>query len=190
VRLVADVLLPGSSSEIRVEGESEIPASAGRLKRVWLEPENVPAFPQAIQAILAADVIVIGPGSLYTSILPNLLVKDIADAIKASRALKLYICNLATEVGETDHYSCGDHIRALEEHIGPGLFDIAVLNCSFNLPLPQEIEWVKLESDIEEDYAVYASDLVDAVHPWRHDAQKLAQVIVDLYQERTGPLVE
>lgn len=190
VRLVADVLLPGANAEIRVQGESQIPAVSGRLKRVWLEPEGVPAFPQAIQAILAADVIVIGPGSLYTSILPNLLVKDIAEAIRASRALKLYICNLATETGETDHFSCGDHIRAIEEHIGSGLFDIAVVNCAFNHPLPVKIDWVKMEADVEEDYAVYTSDLVDPIHPWRHDSEKLAQVIMDLYQERTGPLVE
>ncbi|MBE9474509.1 MAG: YvcK family protein, partial [Chloroflexi bacterium] len=86
VQLVADVRLPHLISEVRVAGESQIPKSNGKVRRVWLEPNAPPAFPQAIRALLAADVIVIGPGSLYTSILPNLLVPDIADAIRSSRA--------------------------------------------------------------------------------------------------------
>ena len=89
VELVADVRLPHMSSEIRVAGESKIPESNGRVRRVWLEPNAPPAFPQAIHAILSADVIVIGPGSLYTSLLPNLLVPDLADAIRSSRAFRL-----------------------------------------------------------------------------------------------------
>ena len=86
---------------MRVKGESRIPTTNGRVRHVWLEPNNPPAFPEAIQAILSADLIVIGPGSLYTSLIPNLLVPDLAEAIRASRALKLYICNVATEGGET-----------------------------------------------------------------------------------------
>jgi uncharacterized cofD-like protein len=190
VRLVADVALPMAMSEVRVEGESHIPGFPGDVRRVWLEPSNPAAYPQVIQAILSADLIVIGPGSLYTSILPNLLVPDIAAAIRASRALKIYVSNVATEPGETDGYSCGDHIRSLEEHIGGNFFDMAVVNSRLDRSLPQGIEWVEAEPDLETDYAIYKADLVDVESPWRHDAGKLAQTIMDLFQERTGPLVE
>jgi uncharacterized cofD-like protein len=190
VRLVADVVLPYLVNEVRVEGESQIPESSGKVRRVWLEPSAPPAFPEAIRAILAADLIVIGPGSLYTSILPNLLVPDLAEAIRASRALKIFICNVATQRGETDGYSCGDHLRALEEHGGSGLFDIAVVNHLYDGGLPQDIDWVWIDPDLREDYAVYEADLVDTLHPWRHDSGKLAEVILELLQERTGPLVE
>jgi uncharacterized cofD-like protein len=113
VRLVADVMLPYLVSEIRVEGESHIPESTGSVRRVWLEPNSPPAFPDAVQAILSADLIVIGPGSLYTSLLPNLLVPDITAAIRSSRALKIYVCNVATQPGETEHFTCGDHLMAI-----------------------------------------------------------------------------
>jgi uncharacterized cofD-like protein len=128
VQLVADVLLPHTLNEVRVQGESSIPESPGKIRRVWLEPNDPPAFPESIQAILAADLIVVGPGSLFTSILPNLLVPDIAAAISASRALKIYVCNVATQPGETDGFTCGDHVRVIEEHVGSGLFDIVVAN--------------------------------------------------------------
>ncbi|MGE5225200.1 MAG: gluconeogenesis factor YvcK family protein [Omnitrophica WOR_2 bacterium] len=190
VRLVADVILPHTTHEIRVKGESQIPESAGTVRRVWLEPNDAPAYPGVIQAILAAELIVIGPGSLYTSILPNLLVPDIASAIRASRGLKVFVCNLATQQGETEGYTCGDHVRVLEEHIGSGFFDIVVSNQNCELKLPSGVEWVRAENDLEIDHAVYRSNLVDLDHPWRHDSEKLAQVLIDLYQERTGPLVE
>lgn len=190
VRLSADVLLPNAVNEVRVEGESNIPESSGRVRRLWLEPGNPPAFPQSIQAILAADLIVIGPGSLYTSILPNLLVPDIAEAIRASRALKIYVCNVATQPGETENYTCGDHVRVLEEHVGPGWFNIVLSNSRCEGYLPKGIQWVLPEADLDEDYAVHRSDLIDSLHPWRHDSQKLAQIIMDLLQDRTGPLVE
>lgn len=190
VRLVADVTLPHTAGEVRVEGESRIPIFPGAVRRVWLEPNNPVAYPQVIQAILAADLIVIGPGSLYTSLLPNLLVPDITAAIRASRAMKIYVCNVATEVGETDHYNCGDHIRVLEEHVGGGFFDIVVSNSQMNGELPGNIEWVRVEPDLEIDYSVYSVDLTDKIRPWRHDSAKLAQAIMDLYQQKTGPLVE
>lgn len=190
VRLSADMSLPNLSVEVRVEGESQIPKSSGVVRRVWLEPNNPPAFPQAIQTLLAADLIIIGPGSLYTSILPNLLVPDIAEAIRSSHGLKIFVCNVATDHGETEGYSCGDHLRVLEDHVGAGLYDIAVVNCSHDGNLPEGIDWVYANSDLDQEYSIYRSDLVDRIHPWRHDSQKLAQVIMDLYQDRTGPLVE
>jgi len=190
VYLVADVMLPHLVTEVRVSGESHIPESNGKVRRVWLEPNSPPAFPQAIKALLAADAIVIGPGSLYTSILPNLLVPDIADAIRSSRALKLYVCNVATQVGETDGYTCVDHLRAIEEHSGKGLFDIVVANNQYDSNLPEGIEWIKIDQSIEMYYAIYRGDLADPTMPWRHDGEDLSQVIIDLLEERTGPLVE
>ena len=190
VRLVADVMLPYLVSEVRVEGESQIPESTGKVRRVWLEPIGPPAYPQAIQAILSADLIITGPGSLFTSILPNLLVPDIADAIRASKALKLYVCNVATEPGETDQYSCQDHIRALENHAGGGLFDIAIVNNNFLGNLPQNVDWVCMGEEPDESYLIYQNDLIDQEFPWRHDGDKLAQVVIDLLEERTGPFVD
>jgi len=190
VQLAADVRLPDTINEVRIQGESQITGTRGKVNRVWLEPGNPPAYPETIQAVLAADLIVIGPGSLYTSLLPNLLVHDLAEAVHASKALKLFVTNLATEPGETDHFTCGEHFRVLEEHIGFNFFDIAVVNTGSAGSLPVEVEWVGVDPGLEEEYNIYEADLVDPLHPWRHDAQKLAQVIMDLYQERTGPLVE
>jgi uncharacterized cofD-like protein len=190
VRLVADVLLPFVVSEIRVEGESQIPGSPGKVRRVWLEPNSPPGFPQAIQAILAADLVIIGPGSLYTSILPNLLVPDIADSIRSSRALKLYVCNVATQPGETDGYSCSDHIRTIEEHAGENLFDIVVCNRDFVAGLPAGADWVGIDDDVNGMATLYYADLVDREQPWRHDGNKLAQATINLLEERTGPLAD
>lgn len=190
VRLVADIMLPNLVNEVRIEGESQIPGASGEVRRVWLEPNNPPGFPQALRAILSADLIVIGPGSLYTSILPNLLVPDIAQAIRASRGLKIYVCNVATQPGETHNYTCGDHVRALEEHTGGGLFDLIVANNECGGTLPEYSQWVTVEDELQDDYLVYSRDLVDKDFPWRHDSNKLAQSLMDLLEERTGPLVE
>ncbi len=189
VRLVADVELPKRKSEVLVKGESEITKAAGKVKRVWLEPSNPLAFPPAIQAILNADLILIGPGSLYTSILPNLLVPDLADALRASRALKFYVCNVASQPGETDGYTTGDHARTIENHLEGRIFDLLVCNNNFNGNLPVGVDWVRPESNLEQEYNVYSTNLVDAGNPWRHDSERLAQVLVDLFNERTGPLV-
>lgn len=190
VRLVADVQLPHSIGEVRVEGESTIPKFPGDVQRVWLEPNNPAAYPQVIQSILAAELIVIGPGSLFTSILPNLLVPDIVAAIQASRGLKLYVCNVATQPGETDGFDCEDHIKVLNDHVGGPIFDIIVMNNKFEGQLPDKTEWVKTLPESESEYPIYRTDLIDETQPWRHDSSKLAKAVMDLYQERTGPLVE
>ncbi|HKJ26820.1 MAG TPA: uridine diphosphate-N-acetylglucosamine-binding protein YvcK [Anaerolineales bacterium] len=189
VRLVADKSLPHMRREVRVRGESQIPEVSGTVRRLWLEPNNPPAYPVAVRALLQADLIVIGPGSLYTSILPNLLVPDITAAVRSSRALKVYICNVSTQPGETDNYSCGDHIRAIEEHVGERLTDLVVSNCNTDPELPEGIQWVEAHPDLDEEYAVYRADLLDGESPYRHDQDKLAQVLIDLFMERTGPLV-
>ena len=189
VKLVASMELPHSVNEVRVEGESKIPAMAGRVRRVWLEPDDASAFPPVIKAILNADVIVVGPGSLYTSILPNLLVHDLLAAIQASRATKIYVCNIAMQAGETDSFTCHDHVRALENHIGKDLFDIILCNDNYEDNIGSA-QWVRADEKTLSDPRSYCADLVDDGHPWRHDSLKLAQVIMDIFYERTGPLTE
>ncbi len=189
VRLVADVMLAPAGSEVRIIGESKIPDSHGQINRVWLEPNNPPAYPQVIQALLSADLIVIGPGSLFTSVLPNLLVPDIAAAISASRALKIYVCNVATQRGETDGYSSHDHARVLINHVGGCVFDMMLANSKTEGSLPEDAEWV-LAQPADTDYGVHMADMVDDTYPWRHDSDKLARILIDLFEEKTGPLVE
>lgn len=188
VRLVADVRLPHVVNEVRVAGESKIPEMAGRVRRVWLEPNNPPAFPPVLQSILGADLIVIGPGSLYTSLLPNLLVPDLLAAIHASRAIKVFVCNIATQTGETDSYSCYDHARAVEEHIGEDLFDVVLCNENYEGDPGDNSQWVRADEKTMTDSRSYCADLIDDEHPWRHNSVKLAQVLMDLFFERTGPL--
>ena len=190
VRLVADVRLPYVINEVRVEGESHIPEVDGRVRRVWLEPNDAPAFPPVIRAILNADMIVIGPGSLFTSLLPNLLVRDVMAAVRNSRALKVFVCNIATQAGETQTFSCYDHVRALEEHVGEDLFDIIMCNDNYDVSLADASTWVLADEKSRSDVRLYTADLVDYDQPWRHDSVKLAQVLMDLFYERTGPLGE
>jgi uncharacterized cofD-like protein len=188
VHLVASVVSPNSTGEAMIRGESQITKAAGKVNKVWLEPNNPLAYPPALQAIFSADLILIGPGSLYTSIIPNLLVPDLADALKASRAVKFYICNVASQRGETDGYSCGDHVRTIEKHAKGALFDLIVCNRNFSGALPDGIDWVRPEPNLDEQFAAYFADLIDREKPWRHDSIKLAQAVLDLYYEKTGPL--
>ncbi|HAX69549.1 MAG TPA: hypothetical protein DCY14_08090 [Anaerolineae bacterium] len=189
VKLVASMEVPHSLNEVRVEGESKIPEMAGRVRRVWLEPDNAPAFPPVVKALLKAEVIVVGPGSLYTSILPNLLVQDLLEGMRSSRALKIYICNIATQSGETDAFTCYDHIRALEGHIGEDLFDVILCNDKYAGDLGPSSVWVRADEKTLSDERTYCADLVDDQHPWRHDSVKLSQAIMNIYYERTGPLM-
>jgi uncharacterized cofD-like protein len=188
VKLVADVQLPNVPNQVRVLGESSIPKIAGRIRRLWLEPNDAPAFPPALKAILNADMIVVGPGSLYTSLLPNLLVQDLLGAINASRALKIYICNIATQSGETDLFSCSDHVRALEEHVGEHLFNIVLCNDNYEGQLNEGSQWVQADEKIKTDPRLQCADLSDASHAWRHDSEKLARTLIEILDEYTGPL--
>ncbi|MGQ9627718.1 MAG: gluconeogenesis factor YvcK family protein [Anaerolineae bacterium] len=185
VTLCADLRSEGEDVEglQRVEGESQIPDAGLPIERVYLRPSQVRAYPGALRAILEADLIAIGPGSLYTSILPNLLVEDIVRAIRASPAVKVYICNVATQAGETEGFSLRDHIEALERHVGKGLFRFALANDRFDVPLPPgwKDELVRLIPPDGEDYQLVTADLIDPEKPWRHDPKKLARALLDLY---------
>ena len=187
VKLVASVGVPDITNEVRVNGESKIPELAGQVRHVWLEPDDASAFPPVIKAVLNADVIVVGPGSLYTSILPNLLVQDLLAAMHVSRAIKIFVCNIVTQSGETDTYTSYDHIHGLEKHIGEGLFDVILCNDNYNANIDLSSEWVRTDEKILADPRSYCADLVDDENPRRHDSLKLARVIMDIFYTRTAP---
>lgn len=188
VRLVADVQLPQAISEVRVEGESQIPRALGHVRRVWLEPNDAPAFPAVIQAILSADLIIVGPGSLYTSLLPNLLVQDVLESVRASRGLKIFVTNLTNQSGETESFSSSDHLRTIEEVIGDDIFNIIVSNSWYDTEFDKDTQWVRVDPKMMKDARLYQADLADHDEPIHHDATRLGKVLMDLYFERTGPL--
>jgi len=181
VTLMAD-LRAESAGVSRVSGESNITEANGVIKRVYLEPDDIPAYPEVVRALLEADLIVAGPGSLYTSVLPNLLVPDVARAVATSRALKVYVCNVATQRGETEGYSAGEHVAALEAHVETGLFPLVLVNDNLNVDFdaPAGVEMVSPDSPPDAKYRLVAADLVATAHPWRHDSNKLARVLLDL----------
>lgn len=184
VTLAAD-LRPedAASAAYRVRGESAIPVAPGAIERVFLQPDNAPAFPDAVQAILAADLIVAGPGSLYTSVIPSLLVRDIAAAVRVSRAIKAYVCNVATQPGETDGYSVLNHLQGLEAHAGGALFPIVIANSKQTGKLLSKLEWVRLDQPANGGHRLLTADLIDDENPWRHDSAKLAAVVMRLLEE-------
>jgi uncharacterized cofD-like protein len=173
-----------------VVGESQIPKAGGKIKRVFLEPPDVAPLEEAIQALREADAILVGPGSLYTSILPNLLVPGIVEAILESNAVRLFVCNVMTQPGETDDFSVGDHLQAIYEHIGHHLFDYVIVN---NGEIPPQVQSKYAEQgakavhlDLEEvesrGYKVVADRLVLFRTYLRHDAEKLSQHIYQLVE--------
>jgi uncharacterized cofD-like protein len=157
-----------------------------------LSPEQPAATPDAIKAIKEAQIIVLGPGSLYTSIIPNLLIKEISNEIAQSEAIKVYVCNVMTQPGETDGYSVSDHIKALVSHSHPHILDYCVIN---NGEVPSEIlsrysqdksvlvinDRKKVESIgyrvVEEDFSMISEGVI------RHDSEKLAKIILSFIEE-------
>ena len=179
VTLVADVLV--GDEILQVAGESAIPEVGGKIERVHLEPENARAYPPALKAIFRADLIVLGPGSLYTSILPNLLVADLAEALAHSRTRVVYVCNLATQPGETDGFSVADHVEAILKHAPGDYLDIVLAND--NLSIAPETgggytRFVVPEAPAGIEFVT--ADLVDEKCPWRHDSAKLARAVLQL----------
>lgn len=188
VKLAAEIQMQNKETVVKIVGESKIKKIEGNIKRLWIEPSNPLPFPPSVQAILNADLIIIGPGSLYSSVLPNLLVPGLADAVRSSKALKFYICNVANEHGETDGYSSTDHIKVIEKHLEQMHFDVLICNNRFDISLPKGVEWVMPNPELEEQYSVYFAPLADKQNPWRHASNELAEVVMDLFYERTGPL--
>ena len=172
-----------------VRGESQLPSEGVPPVEVWIEPRDSVAHPGAVRALLEADLIVVGPGSLYTSVLPNLLVPGIGRAIKESRAHKLYISNVATQHGETDCYTAADHYAALRRHLkDDALVDVVLANS--NLPAePLNPEWLSepVLAPGDADYGsarLVLADIVDHERRYRHDGDLLAALVMRAYFER------
>jgi uncharacterized cofD-like protein len=174
-----------------IKGESSIVRQKGKIKYVFLSPVYPEPVPSAIEAIEKADAIVIGPGSLYTSIIPNLLISEIREAIKVSKAKKIYICNLMTEPGETDYYTATDHIRAILDHTEYGLFQYVILNKGRIHPdlernyAGQGYHQITITHDLDEIRTLgltsVVADIVSAERDKvRHDEEKLGRLLSEL----------
>ncbi len=192
-------ILPSTLDDVRlaarfangdvVHGESALPGSGIPPTEVWIEPRDSAAHPGAVRALLDADLIVIGPGSLYTSVLPNLLVPGIGKAIKESRAHKVFITNVATQLGETNGYDAAAHYAAVRRHMNDdALVDVVLANS--NLPAePLKPEW-RSEPVLAPGDADYGSarlvlaDIVDHERRYRHNGDSLASVVMRAYFER------
>jgi uncharacterized cofD-like protein len=176
-----------------VRGESSITERGGSIDRLLIEPEDAEAHPKAVEAIEEAQLVVIGPGSLYTSILPNLLVSGIANAIRSTTAPRIYVCNVATQKGETDRYTVTEHLEALQSHTFPRLVDYVLANDNLLLLDGSFAGDAVVDDGREMGHAqVISDDLVDADQPVRHDSAKLARVIMDVYhgKRKAAPLVK
>jgi uncharacterized cofD-like protein len=191
-------VLPAVSDEIRlvataddgtkIEGESNIPKSGKRIKRLEIDPPHVQPLPEVLTAIDQADIIVVGPGSLYTSILPNLLIEGVVDRIRQSKARKVFVCNVMTQPGETDQYSASSHLKTVYDHVGPGLFDTILINHAdvpdYVLQQYMDKGAKPVEADIDVlrnmKLQVIARNFLHYATYARHDPKSLADVIVSL----------
>ena len=181
-----------------VRGESNIPLKRSPIRKVWLDPECPLPAPGVLEALAGADIIVLGPGSMFTSIVPNLLVADVAHAIHASPALKVYVCNLMTQAGETEAFSARDHVRALQSYLPSRTIDVCLLNRRSASPLllekymdagavlvgsvPREVEALGIDVGAGEFLEEYNGKL-------RHDRLALARAIVSLANHKKEPEV-
>ncbi len=185
INLAADIEVTenGMNSVKQVHGESQITETYGHILRCWIEPENAIANPEAIRAILKADLIILGPGSLYTSILPNLLVPGIANAVAASSAMKLYICNLTSQPGETDDMDSDDHVRIIQRYLPDTELDGMICNNFLVGELPKNVSWCKISSKVNGTVRVFESSLTDESIPWHHAPEKLSEAVIRAWED-------
>jgi uncharacterized cofD-like protein len=179
-----------------VSGETRISKSSVPIRRLRLVPGACQALPEAVEALLAADLIILGPGSLYTSIMPNLLVPGIADAIERSNAAKIFVCNIMTQPGETSGMTASDHARAVLDATGRRLFHSVMVNvgqANRLLPLYERDGAFQVPADLDAigalGWGALTGDFISEGHQVRHDANKLAAAllkVVDERNERTG----
>src|SRR5262249_17472203 len=157
----------------------KIPMHEGPISRVFLRPDNAELNPEAALALMNAEIIVVGPGSLYTSILPNLLVPGMIRAIKESPALKVFVCNVASQHGETDGYNVLDYLRVLPEHICEDLFDFALVNSNLShLPTGGQSQVLFDAAQVQREFPrtrFIPADVVNVRIPSHHDPNKLAR---------------
>jgi len=175
-----DVVLCATVNGGTVVGESKIPLQKAPITRVFLRPDTAEVNPEAALAILNADLITIGPGSLYTSILPNLLVRGMVDALRSSPALKVFVCNVASENGETDDFKVSDFMKVIEDHVGSNIFDFAIVNSNYtHTPTGGQSKVVfDSEAPAGRDMHFILADVVNQKIPSHHDTDKLSKVIM------------
>ena len=172
-----------------VRGESSIAQRKGEIERLMIEPREAAAHPLAVRAISEAELVVIGPGSLYSSILPNLMVSGIAEAVRNTAATVVYVCNVATQIGETGGYTLAEHVDALRRHTFQEIADYVIGNSN-----PPHIgdrfegEAVVHDGTPLRNTTILLSDLVDDSHPVRHDSDKLADAIMQIHGASDGRL--
>lgn len=192
VTLVGEVRLNGKNGLQTIIGESEISDAGGSIERISLQPTNVRAYPRSVQAILNADIIVLGPGSLFTSILPSLLISGIAEAVRASSAHVVYVCNVATQPGETDGFDVTKHILTLENHIGRDLFQVVLANNHFPTENAGEnthyVHTAGEQDEVNKRYQLFYTDLTDYQYPWRHDPVKLGAALQTIFTNQQAAL--
>ncbi|MEM1503020.1 YvcK family protein [Domibacillus sp. 8LH] len=176
-----------------VSGESKIPYSGKKIRRVFLTPEHIEPLPETIRSIREADMIILGPGSLYTSILPNLLVPGIGEEVCASKAKKVYICNLMTQAGETLDFTASDHVQAIYDHLNCSAMDTILVNKE---PVPADIQELYKEEmakpvvyDVERLRGLGLDAIFDDILTFenstiRHDTAKVAEILVRLIPKR------
>ena len=178
------VLCATAGTELRV-GESRVPYGIDRIDRVFLQPDAPPINPEAEAAILDAELVIVGPGSLYTSILPNLLVDGMVEVLRATPAVKVYVCNVASQPGETVGYTVSEHLTAIEEHVGGNLFDYVIVNSNLAPALPASAQAagtsrILFDRDEASRKPVHyiLADVVSPAVSSHHDPEKLARVIM------------
>jgi uncharacterized cofD-like protein len=171
----------------RLQGQVAISHADEPIERVTIEPGDVRANPEALERILEADLIAIGPGSLFSSVLPNLLISDIRDAVAAASGQRVYVCNVATQPGETGGYSAAAHLEALFDHVGDDLIDYVLINGNHEARRPEGWLGQPVAVDVrrleETAVTIVEQDLVDVTNAHRHDPAKLAAALMRLLQE-------
>jgi uncharacterized cofD-like protein len=181
------ILVANTVSGQRLIGESRVGTAPDRLKSVAIVPPNAPGHPDAVQAIEEADLILLAPGSLYTSIVPNLLVRDIADALDRSRGLKIYVCNVAEEMDQTVGFSVGDHVSVVRHYSGDNSVNAVIANSNVpEGPSPAGLSYIGPEAPRLDHLVYVAADVIDEAYPARHDPVKLAAIIAATYQKHRG----
>ena len=161
----------------KIEGESNIRIHGEAVKKVMISPKNIQANPNAITSLEEADLILVGPGSLYSSIIPNLLIDGIKNAITNSKAKKILICNVATENGETNHYNSNDHIDSIKTHLGKNIFDSVIINNNIEQFESKNNVNPVIPQDQYKNIQIIFGDIVDTKNRIRHDSKKLADLI-------------
>ena len=180
-------LVANTTSGRRILGESQVGAAKDPLGSLALLPANAAAHPGAIKAIEEADLIIIGPGSLYTSIVPNLLVSGVSRAIARSHALKLYVCNVAGEPGQTMELSVMDHAEVIRHYIGKSTVGFVLANNNYlNGAHPDTVQLLKIPQPWADSSVCLGADIIDSANPTRHDAAKLGTAVAEFYQKYRG----